>query len=68
VLAKLRPNVMYELGLAHGLQKPSILLRPAADDTPPPFDIYTHQRLSYTEPDEALKQELARRILALPRR
>jgi predicted Rossmann-fold nucleotide-binding protein len=65
VLEKLRPNVMYELGLAHGLQKPSILLRSTADDTPPPFDIYTHQRLPYGHPDEALQKELQGRIAAL---
>lgn len=47
-----RPNVMYELGLAHAADKPVILLRRANCDgsiPPAPFDFQTQSILAYTD-------------------
>jgi hypothetical protein len=43
----LNPNVMYELGLAHGLQRPTILL--SQDLSTIPFDLRGYRALSYGE-------------------
>lgn len=47
-----RPNVMYELGMAHAADKPVILLRklgPAGEFSPPPFDLQTESIISYSD-------------------
>ena len=51
----MRPNVLYELGVAHGRDKVAILLnrRGAFEgDVSVPFDLFTQHRLEYTKPDE----------------
>ncbi len=56
-----RPNVMYELGLAHAGNKPVILLRRANPDgslPPAPFDFQTQSILPYTDDLEDLRRRL----------
>jgi hypothetical protein len=43
------PNVMYEIGVAHSLRKPTLLLR-SKDTSPPPFDLLPHERIEYELP------------------
>jgi hypothetical protein len=59
------PNVFYELGIAHALGKPAILIAPTPEDVP--FDIRTKRLVlfqSLDELQEKLKDELARVIIA----
>jgi predicted Rossmann-fold nucleotide-binding protein len=56
-----RPNVMYELGLAHATGKPVILLRKANPDgslPEAPFDFQTKHILKYTDDFEDLRRRL----------
>lgn len=57
-----RPNVMYELGMAHANQKPVILLRRTApsnsSSTSMPFDVSTESILFYGDNLEDLKRRL----------
>lgn len=53
------PNVFYELGIAHALGKPVILL--AHKDTDVPFDIQSKQIIFYNSNDE-LKERLSRML------
>ncbi len=56
-----RPNVMYELGMAHAENKPVILLRRTADDgtmPPVPFDFRTESIFRYTDDLEELRRHL----------
>jgi nucleoside 2-deoxyribosyltransferase len=56
-----RPNVMYELGLAHASNKPVILLRRANPDgslPPAPFDFQTQSILCYTDDLNDLRRRL----------
>jgi predicted Rossmann-fold nucleotide-binding protein len=58
-----RPNVMYELGLAHAARKPVLLLRKTNPDgslPPLPFDFQSHSILKYS----ADVAELGRRLEA----
>jgi hypothetical protein len=68
VLDGLRPNVLYELGVAHGLSKPTILLhrRPSDEQTHVPFDLTRYQRIDYEEIDASLPQRLLDSIRELP--
>jgi hypothetical protein len=56
------PNVMYELGLAHALHKPVLLLRESIDGRNPdtPFDIRNHRVLLY--PDKLEGQQIEKCI------
>ena len=45
VLDRAKPNVFYELGLAHAQRKPVIILRNIRDNCVIPFDISMHQRI-----------------------
>ncbi|RJF92221.1 hypothetical protein [Noviherbaspirillum saxi] len=59
------PNVFYELGIAHALGKPAILIAPTPEDVP--FDIRTKRLVlfqSLDELQEKLKDELARVVVA----
>jgi hypothetical protein len=61
VLDGLRPNVLYELGLAHGRGKPTVLLNRvgslSSSDTIP-FDLSMYQRLEYESVDASLVERL----------
>ena len=61
VLDGLRPNVLYELGLAHGRSKPTVLLNRlgslSASETIP-FDLSMYQRLEYETVDASLVERL----------
>lgn len=61
VLDQLRPNVLYELGIAHGRGKATILMNRrdaigAADAVP--FDLFTQHRLEYASPAADLPTRL----------
>ena len=59
------PNVFYELGIAHALGKPVILIAPTPDDVP--FDLRTKRLVLFQSLDELskkLKDELARVVIA----
>ena len=59
------PNVFYELGIAHALGKPTILIAPTPEDVP--FDLRTKRLVlfqSLDELSEKLKDELARVVVA----
>jgi hypothetical protein len=51
VIDEANPNVLYEIGFAHALNKPVVLLQGDAgsreDDPPLPFDIRTHRVVRY---------------------
>ena len=69
VLDGLRPNVLYQLGVAHGRDKPTILLnrRGSLENDLIPFDLTMHQRIEYDEIDRELPHRLQQSIRALPR-
>jgi hypothetical protein len=69
VLDGLRANVLYELGLAHGHGKPTILLnrRGSIGTDSMPFDITLQQRLEYDEIDGSLPGRLQDSIRTLGR-
>lgn len=53
-LTSLNPNVLYELGIAHGLLKPTILLAQAVEEVP--FDLRSYRIIVYsTRYDEVKK-------------
>lgn len=59
-LTSLNPNVMYELGIAHGMNKPTIMLTQSIAELP--FDLRSYRAKSYTTlhwDAEALKGHLA---------
>lgn len=59
------PNVFYELGIAHAMGKPVILIAPSPEDVP--FDIRTKRLVLFQSLDELrekLKDELARVVVA----
>jgi predicted Rossmann-fold nucleotide-binding protein len=69
VLDGLRPNVLYELGMAHARGKPTILLRRKGQSeatTGLPFDIGTQQVIEYECVDALLMRRLGEAIAALP--
>lgn len=55
------PNVLYELGFAHALRKPVLLLWNMASGTKPSFDLAAYQTLFY-DPDklDPIRHQLAR--------
>lgn len=58
-ITSLNPNVMYELGIAHALLKPTILLTQSIKDVP--FDLRSYRIINYTtslDEDEKLKKNL----------
>jgi hypothetical protein len=62
VLDGMRPNVLYELGLAHGQGKPAILMNQrgtlVAEGESIPFDLTMEQRLEYDAIDRHLPAKL----------
>jgi hypothetical protein len=69
VLDGLRANVLYELGVAHGRDKPTVLLNRRGDLKSEliPFDLAMQHRLEYDEIDRELPLRLQQSIRALPR-
>lgn len=65
----MRPNVLYELGLAHGQSKPTILMNQqgklGTDAEMMPFDLALQQRLEYRTVDGALPKRLQKAIRAI---
>lgn len=58
-ITNLNPNVLYELGIAHGLQKPTILL--TQDIQSVPFDLRSYRFIVYSthfQKAKALKEQL----------
>ncbi len=43
-------NVVWELGYAEALGKPSVIIRRRDDETKVPFDIYDHRQVRYDDP------------------
>jgi hypothetical protein len=71
VLDGLRANVLYELGLAHGAGKPTILMNRAGtlgEISIAPFDISTQQRLEYDSIGVDLLRRLEGVLATLPLR
>jgi len=69
VLDGMRPNVLYELGLAHGQGKPTILMNQrgklGTDAEMMPFDLALQQRLEYEAVDKELPKRLQKAIRAI---
>ena len=68
MLDNLRANVLYELGFAHGCDKPTILLNRDGGlgaDGVVPFDLSTQNRLEHLALDAALPLRLTEMIKAL---
>jgi hypothetical protein len=66
-----RPNVMYELGLAHATNKPVVLLRRVAPDgslPPAPFDFQTQSIIAYDDDLAELRRRLEDTIAGLTTR
>jgi predicted Rossmann-fold nucleotide-binding protein len=64
-----RPNVMYELGMAHAAEKPVILLRKQTPDgalPPVPFDFQSESIIKYSDDLADLKRSLAAAIAMIP--
>jgi len=60
------PNVLYEVGMAHALGKPVVLL--LREDEPAPFDITAARRITYRVEDlSKLELELRAAFKALPK-
>lgn len=68
VLDGLRPNVLYELGLAHAYGKRTILMNRAGTlgDNAAPFDLALQQRLEYRTLEASLVDRLKSAIKSLP--
>ena len=60
----MRPNVFYELGMAHALGKSSVLLwkKTAENRIKVPFDIIQEQRIEYSAIDNNLIPRLEKAI------
>jgi nucleoside 2-deoxyribosyltransferase len=65
VLDLAKPNVFYELGLAHAQSKPVIILRNRKETPPVPFDISMHQRIEYDRIDDVLLDRICAAISAI---
>ncbi len=58
VLTEFRPNVMYELGLTHAYDKPTLILVKKGDEGSLPFDIDNQNVIPYTDNYECLKKAI----------
>lgn len=68
VLDDLKPNILYEIGMAHALDKPVILMNTRGrigEQTP--FDIGHHQRIEFEPGDKQLAQRLQDAIVEVRR-
>jgi nucleoside 2-deoxyribosyltransferase len=70
VLDGFRPNVLYEMGYAHALSKPLIVIlrKGELDQQEVPFDISTLNRIEYVRPDGEMFDRLKRAVLQVVRR
>ena len=75
MITDLRPNVMYELGLAHAFRKPVLILMKGSQedvDREAPFDVKTHTILSYSQIDglqeryRSMLDETRTKLIAAP--
>lgn len=68
VLNGRNPNVFYEIGIAHSIGKPVLLLSDMSrnESSPVPFDIQSIYSIVYNNPLE-LKEELRKRITSITR-
>jgi hypothetical protein len=66
----MRPNVLYEMGYAHALRKPLILIlrkgEIATEDIP--FDISVLQRIEYVRPDAGTLDRLRNAVRQVVKR
>ncbi len=53
-LTSLNPNVLYELGIAHGLLKPTVLLTQTIEDVP--FDLRSYRMIVYSTRYDEVKE------------
>jgi len=60
-ITRLNPNVMFELGVAHGLRKPIILLLSEDADVDLPTDLVGYQYLTYSKSNLSLFREKLKR-------
>jgi nucleoside 2-deoxyribosyltransferase len=67
VLDRAKPNVFYELGLAHAQRKPVIILRNEKEVLQIPFDISMHQRINYVDVNPTLVVQIQETIASLSR-
>ncbi len=69
VLDGMRSNVLYELGLAHGIGKPTVLMNQrgnlGTEAEKVPFDLAQQQRLEYDSVDRELPKRLQKAIRAI---
>jgi nucleoside 2-deoxyribosyltransferase len=49
------PTTMYELGIAHGMRKPTVLFLRTDSSTNVPFDVSSYQMLTYSNASELEK-------------
>jgi hypothetical protein len=61
-------NVMYELGIAHSLRKPTLLLRNKQSDMPIPFDLQPQERIDYDADLSKLPSQLDPYLLEMHHR
>jgi hypothetical protein len=55
------PNVFYEVGFAHALNKPTILLTQNTDDIP--FDLKNYPHIIYSKKISVIREDLTKRLL-----
>jgi nucleoside 2-deoxyribosyltransferase len=68
-VTRLNPNVMFELGLAHGLGKPVVLLLDEAASTSLPSDLLGYQTLTYSAKNlSPLRDRLSRTVRQIAQR
>jgi hypothetical protein len=63
VITDNNPNVMYEIGIAHALRKPTLLMRDRSSTTPAPFDVAPHETIAYEAAQYAAIQRTLKEYL-----
>jgi hypothetical protein len=63
VITENNPNVMYEIGIAHALRKPTLLMRDRRSSTPAPFDVAPHETIEYEPTQYAAIQKALKEYL-----
>ncbi len=58
------PNVLYELGFAHALRKPTVLLRSTKSELPVPLNLQGFQVLVYDPDDPSELEDLVGKVAA----